>query len=69
MGDSFSAEGDGGGCQPDVEVGTIKPSKPGTVGKGFRVNGRHFITINTSLSDMLTFAYGLHARQIVGGPA
>src|SRR5580658_2326891 len=25
--------------------------------------------MNTSLSDIITFAYGLHARQITGGPA
>jgi uncharacterized protein (TIGR03435 family) len=37
-------------------------------GKGFRVNGRHFSTINTSVSDLMTFAYGLHAREITGGP-
>ena len=33
------------------------------------VRGRNFSTINTSLSDLITFAYGLHARQITGGPA
>jgi hypothetical protein len=56
-------------ASPMFEVATIKPSRPDEQGKAFRVNGRHFSTINTSLSDLITFAYGLHARQITGGPA
>jgi uncharacterized protein (TIGR03435 family) len=55
-------------ANPVFEVATIKPSKPDTQGKGFMVRGRQFSTINTSLSDLITFAYGLHARQITGGP-
>jgi uncharacterized protein (TIGR03435 family) len=27
------------------------------------------MTINTNLNDIMTFAYGLHAKQIVGAPA
>ncbi|WP_213804403.1 M56 family metallopeptidase [Granulicella sp. dw_53] len=56
-------------ANPSFEVATIKPSKPETQGKGFRVQGRHFSTMNTSLNDLITFAYGLHDKQIVGGPA
>ena len=56
-------------ANPTFEVATIKPSKPDAMGKGFRVNGRRFTTLNTSLSDLMTFAYGLHARQITSGPA
>src|SRR5206468_4148003 len=56
-------------ANPVFEVATIKPSKPGTPGKAFRVRGREFSTFNTTLSDIIKFAYGLHARQIVGGPA
>jgi uncharacterized protein (TIGR03435 family) len=56
-------------AKPEFEVATLKPSKPDAQGKGFVVRGRQFSTLNTSLSDMLTFAYGLHARQITGGPA
>jgi len=33
------------------------------------VRGREFTTINTTLSSLLTFAYGLHPKQIVGAPA
>jgi uncharacterized protein (TIGR03435 family) len=32
------------------------------------VNGRQFSTINTTLSNLVTFAYGIHAKQVVGGP-
>lgn len=56
-------------ANPVFEVATIKPSRPEAQGHGFRVNGRDFSTINTSLADLLTFAYGLHHHQITGGPA
>lgn len=56
-------------ANPAFEVATIKPSKPGTPGRAFSVRGREFSTFNTTVSDMMVFAYGVHARQIVGGPA
>ena len=56
-------------ANPVFEVATIKPSKPGAVGNGILVRGRQFSTINTSVADLITFAYGVHSRQIVGGPA
>ena len=56
-------------ASPVFEVATIKPSKPEGQGKGFLVRGRQFSTLHTSLSDLITFAYGVHARQITGGPA
>jgi uncharacterized protein (TIGR03435 family) len=56
-------------ANPEFEVATIKPSKPDTPGKMFRVRGRSFSTVNTTLNDIITFAYGVHVKQIVGGPA
>ena len=53
----------------EFEVATIKPSTPGQPGKSFTVRGREFLTMNTSLSDMVTFAYGIHAKQFINGPA
>jgi uncharacterized protein (TIGR03435 family) len=50
------------------EVATIRPSNPDRPGKLFTVKGRQVITINTTLNDLITFAYGLHARQVTGGP-
>jgi uncharacterized protein (TIGR03435 family) len=56
-------------ASPVFEVATIKPSQPGKPGKGIRVQpgGRHFSTLNTSLDDLISFSYGVHARQITGG--
>lgn len=51
------------------EVATIKPSVPDRPGKVFTVKGRQVITINTTANDLITFAYDLHAKQIVSGPA
>ncbi len=56
-------------ANPSFEVATIKPSKPGMPGKAFRLNGRRFSTMNTSLNDLMTFAYSLHPRQITNGPS
>ncbi|MDP9171943.1 MAG: TIGR03435 family protein [Acidobacteriota bacterium] len=56
-------------ASPGFEVATIKPSNPDAQGKGFMVRGRNFSTLNTSLSDLITFAYEIHAKQISGGPA
>lgn len=51
------------------EVASIKPSVPDRPGKLFTVKGRQVLTINTTVNDLITFAYGLHMRQINGGPS
>jgi bla regulator protein blaR1 len=54
---------------PSFEVATIKPSNPDTPGKGININrAREFTTRNTTFNDLITFAYGLHPKQLVGGP-
>jgi uncharacterized protein (TIGR03435 family) len=55
-------------ASPSFEVATIKPSRPDLPGKAFNVQGRTFRTINTTVTDMITFMYGVHATQLVGGP-
>jgi uncharacterized protein (TIGR03435 family) len=55
-------------AKPKFDVGTVKPSDPNQPGKLFTVRGRHVMTINTNANDLITFAYGLHAKQIVDGP-
>ena len=55
-------------ASPTFEVATIKPSKPDAPGKGFRVMGRRFTTINTTLDDLISFSYGVHVKQIIGAP-
>ena len=51
------------------DVATIKPSRPGVPGRLFTVRGREVLTINTSLADLITQAYEVHTRQVVGGPS
>ena len=55
-------------ANPSFEVATIKPSAPNQPGKGFGFRGDHFRTANTNLNDLIAFAYGLHAKQIIDAP-
>jgi uncharacterized protein (TIGR03435 family) len=55
-------------ASPSFEVATIKPSQPNIPGKLIG-GGRNFKTLNTTLSDLISFSYGIHAKQIVGAPA
>ena len=55
-------------ADPSFEVATIKPSEPDKPGKAFRVQGSHFSTFNTTLTDLLTFAYGVQQKQIINAP-
>jgi uncharacterized protein (TIGR03435 family) len=52
----------------EFEVATIKPATPDRPGKNFMVRGRQFSTINTTLNELIAFAYGIHAKQITNGP-
>jgi uncharacterized protein (TIGR03435 family) len=54
---------------PAFEVATIKPSQPNLPGKAFTMRGKEVLTLNTSVGDLIVFAYGLHPKQIVGGPS
>jgi uncharacterized protein (TIGR03435 family) len=56
-------------ANPSFEVATIKPSQPDRPGKLFGVQGSHFRTINTTLADMIKFAYGVQDKQIIGAPS
>jgi uncharacterized protein (TIGR03435 family) len=53
---------------PKFEVVTVKPSDPNRPGKLFTIRGRQIMTINTTMDDLVTFAYSLHVKQIVGAP-
>jgi uncharacterized protein (TIGR03435 family) len=55
-------------ANPGFEVATIKPSAPNRPGKNVGFRGGHFMTRNTNVNDLIALAYGLHAKQIVGGP-
>jgi uncharacterized protein (TIGR03435 family) len=56
-------------ASPSFEVATIKPSKPDQPGKMFGIRGRRFKTINTTLDDLISFSYGVQAKQVIGAPA
>jgi uncharacterized protein (TIGR03435 family) len=55
-------------ANPTFEVATIKPSVPNRQGKGFGFRDGHFVSFNTNLNDLISFAYGLHPKQVVGAP-
>jgi uncharacterized protein (TIGR03435 family) len=56
-------------ANPGIEAATIKPSEPGRPGKIFTLKGKNVVTGNTTLSDLITMAYDLHGKQIIGLPA
>jgi uncharacterized protein (TIGR03435 family) len=55
-------------ADPSFEVATIKPNNSENPGKGINVNGRNFLTRNTSLADLIKFAYKVNEKQIAGAP-
>lgn len=55
-------------ADPSFEVATIKPSRPEAPGSAITVRGRTFATLNQTVRSMMTFAFGLHPNQVVGGP-
>jgi uncharacterized protein (TIGR03435 family) len=59
-------------AKPTFEVATIKPSRPDAPGSSILVGrggSNLFTTTNTTVADLIVFAYGLHAKQVTGGPA
>jgi uncharacterized protein (TIGR03435 family) len=56
-------------ASPTFEVATIKPSKPDDQRKAIIVQGRRMHIINQPLSRMISFAYGVQVKQIIGLPA
>jgi uncharacterized protein (TIGR03435 family) len=54
-------------AHPSFEVATIKPSDPDAHGSGFQTTGRSIFIENETMNNMISFAYGVHAKQIVGG--
>jgi len=56
-------------AKPKFEVATIKPSDPSRPGWGIGINQSGILnTLNTTLADLIKFAYDLHPRQVVNAP-
>jgi uncharacterized protein (TIGR03435 family) len=57
-------------AKPQFEVATIKPSDPNRPGFGINLDrSGQLHTLNTTLSELIKFAYDVHPKQIVGAPA
>jgi uncharacterized protein (TIGR03435 family) len=55
-------------ADPAFDVATIKPSDPDDTGNGFQLRGRRVHIKNETMNNMISFAYGIHIKQLVGGP-
>jgi len=56
-------------ADPSFEVATIKPNPSGGASiQGLTLKGRTMVVRNGSLMDLMTFAYGVQLKQIVGAP-
>jgi uncharacterized protein (TIGR03435 family) len=57
-------------ANPSFDVATIKPSDTSAPhGTFFRTNGRHVLAYNISVGALIVYAYGVHEKQILGGPS
>jgi uncharacterized protein (TIGR03435 family) len=55
-------------AKPKYDVVTVKPSDPSKPGKLFTIRGRQVLTINTTVNDLITFAYSLQTKEIINAP-
>ena len=56
-------------ADPSFDVATIKPNNSGvSIMQDLRIEGRRFVTRNSSLGDLIAFAYKVQVKQIVGAP-
>jgi uncharacterized protein (TIGR03435 family) len=55
-------------AKPKFDVVTVKPSVPNAPGKLFTIRGRQVLTINTTVNDLITFAYSLQTKEILNAP-
>lgn len=56
-------------ADPSFEVATIKPNNTdGGSMQALTFKGRNFLTVNSSLADLMMFAYSVQMKQIIGAP-
>ena len=60
---------DGREREPAFDVATIRLSDLDAHSSGFRTRGHRISCANETLGSIVSFAYGLHAKQIVDAPA
>lgn len=56
-------------ADPSLDAVTIKPGDPGDPVEGVGFVPPHLKIVNNTLSELIAYAYGLSAKQIVGAPA
>ena len=57
------------GTKLEFEVASVRPSPQGQPGNGgFNVTGTELLSRNTSLADIITFAFEIHVTQLSGLP-
>jgi uncharacterized protein (TIGR03435 family) len=57
------------GADPGIVTATIRPSPPEDSGKGLTVKMGRIRAANTTLSDLITYAYEIHPKQLMDAPA
>ncbi|MGA7341112.1 MAG: TIGR03435 family protein [Terracidiphilus sp.] len=62
-----SGSSDNSAATPRFQVATIKPSSP-EESRTLQIRGNRFATTDTSLVDLLKYAFGIQEKEIVGGP-
>lgn len=56
-------------ANPAFDVATIKPNDQGATSmQRLTINGRNFVTMASSLTDLIGFAFNVQTRQILGVP-
>jgi len=55
-------------AHPSFEVASIKLSDPENTSSGFETRDRTVFIQNETMNAMISYAYGVHAKQIVGAP-
>ena len=56
-------------ADPDIVIATITPSQPDEPGKGLTVQMGHIRAAYVTLSDLISYAYEIHPKQLMGAPA
>ena len=56
-------------ADPSFVNATVKPGKTEVLGKGVTIQMGRLQAVNTTLNELISMAYELHPRQIIGAPA